>query len=205
MCRILTRWPSRSRKDTATQRLKKRESWKMAALNIAFEAPDNARAMGPSRERPIDLVHLAKQTMGDKVLEIEVLQMFARQARNCLQEIGSGNGDTATAAAPQGRGKCRRRIQGRRGCRGLRRSFERCSPHGGRRLARRRSGKFHSQALPLTARRLRRRSTLPGFGPRRGDVLHCTALGRCNVDCSLELLEEKFRAFPPLTFTGILL
>lgn len=71
----------------------------MAALNIAFEAPDNARAMGPSRERPIDLVHLAKQTMGDKVLEIEVLQMFARQARNCLQEIGSGNGDTATAAA----------------------------------------------------------------------------------------------------------
>lgn len=71
----------------------------MAALNIAFEAPDNARALGPSRERPIDLVHLAKQTMGDKVLEIEVLQMFARQARNCLQDIGSGNADTAKAAA----------------------------------------------------------------------------------------------------------
>lgn len=71
----------------------------MAALNIAFEAPDNARGMGPSRERPIDLVHLAKQTMGDKVLEIEVLQMFARQARTCLQEIGSGNGDAAKAGA----------------------------------------------------------------------------------------------------------
>src|ERR1700709_1397810 len=73
------------------------ENWHMAALNIAFEAPDNSRGPGPSKGRPIDLVHLAKQTMGDKVLEIEVLQMFARQARACLQEIGSGNAEKATA------------------------------------------------------------------------------------------------------------
>jgi HPt (histidine-containing phosphotransfer) domain-containing protein len=71
----------------------------MAALNIAFEAPDNSRGVGPSREKPIDLVHLARQTMGDKVLEIEVLQMFARQARSCLQDIGSGNADQIKAGA----------------------------------------------------------------------------------------------------------
>ncbi|MDL2405667.1 Hpt domain-containing protein [Rhizobium calliandrae] len=71
----------------------------MAALNIAFEAPDNSRGAAPSRERAIDLVHLAKQTMGDKALEVEVLQMFARQARSCLQEIGSGDPKRAVAAS----------------------------------------------------------------------------------------------------------
>ncbi|MBB4569815.1 Hpt domain-containing protein [Rhizobium leucaenae] len=71
----------------------------MAALNIAFEAPDNSRGAAPSRERAIDLVHLAKQTMGDKALEVEVLQMFARQARSCLQEIGSGDRKRAMAAS----------------------------------------------------------------------------------------------------------
>jgi HPt (histidine-containing phosphotransfer) domain-containing protein len=75
------------------------EIWQMAALNIAFEAPDNSRGMGPSKERPIDLVHLARQTMGDKVLEVEVLHMFARQARACLQEIGSGSAEKAKAGA----------------------------------------------------------------------------------------------------------
>ena len=70
----------------------------MAALSIAFEAPDNFTGACPSRARPIDLVHLAQQTMGDKVLEIEVLQMFARQARSCLHEMASGNGAAAQAA-----------------------------------------------------------------------------------------------------------
>ncbi|ENN89214.1 putative two-component regulator HPt domain protein [Rhizobium freirei PRF 81] len=69
----------------------------MAALNIAFESPDNSR--GPSPTRAIDLVHLAKQTMGDKALEVEVLQMFARQARSCLQEIGSGDAKRIQAAS----------------------------------------------------------------------------------------------------------
>jgi HPt (histidine-containing phosphotransfer) domain-containing protein len=71
----------------------------MAALNIAFEAPDNGRGTAPSRERAIDLIHLAKQTMGDKALEVEVLRMFARQARSCLQEIGSGDADRIKAAS----------------------------------------------------------------------------------------------------------
>jgi HPt (histidine-containing phosphotransfer) domain-containing protein len=71
----------------------------MAALNIAFEAPDNSRGSGPSKERPVDLVHLAKQTMGDKLLEVEVLQMFARQARACLSDIGSGDVQKVQAGA----------------------------------------------------------------------------------------------------------
>ncbi|QSW93540.1 Hpt domain-containing protein [Rhizobium lentis] len=71
----------------------------MAALNIVFEAPDNAKGACPSKVRPIDLVHLAKQTMGDKTLEIEVLQMFARQARACLQDIASGESVRVGAAA----------------------------------------------------------------------------------------------------------
>lgn len=71
----------------------------MTALNVAFEAPDNSRGgPRPSQSRPIDLVHLARQTMGDKALEIEVLQMFARQARGCLQEIASGEADRVQAA-----------------------------------------------------------------------------------------------------------
>ena len=71
----------------------------MAAVNIAFEAPSHVRGAIPSNSRPIDLVHLASQTMGDKGLEIEVLQMFARQARRCIQELSSGDAETIRATA----------------------------------------------------------------------------------------------------------
>ncbi len=54
---------------------------------VAFESPENHKAARPSKDRPIDLVHLANQTMGDKALETEILQMFARQARCLVQEI----------------------------------------------------------------------------------------------------------------------
>lgn len=69
----------------------------MSVVNVAFEVPGNSSGSCPSRERPIDLVHLAQQTMGDKALEAEVLQMFARQARLCLNEIGSGDVSKAKA------------------------------------------------------------------------------------------------------------
>ncbi|MBB6485208.1 Hpt domain-containing protein [Rhizobium lusitanum] len=71
----------------------------MAASNIAFESPDNSRGPTPAQTKAIDLVHLGKQTMGDKALEVEVLQMFARQARSCLQEIGSGDAKRIHAAS----------------------------------------------------------------------------------------------------------
>lgn len=38
----------------------------------------------PSFERPIDLVHLARQTLGDPELEREVLGLFVVQARSVL-------------------------------------------------------------------------------------------------------------------------
>jgi HPt (histidine-containing phosphotransfer) domain-containing protein len=71
----------------------------MAALNIAFEAPDNAGGMSHSGEKPIDLVHLARQTMGDKGLELEVLQMFARQARASMKELANLEGAARAAVA----------------------------------------------------------------------------------------------------------
>jgi HPt (histidine-containing phosphotransfer) domain-containing protein len=37
--------------------------------------------------------------MGDKALEVEVLQMFARQARACLHELSSGDTKKIAAAA----------------------------------------------------------------------------------------------------------
>jgi HPt (histidine-containing phosphotransfer) domain-containing protein len=60
----------------------------MAALTIAFETPDSSPQPRPSGSRPIDLVHLARQTGGDKVLETEVLALFARQARQAVAQLG---------------------------------------------------------------------------------------------------------------------
>lgn len=71
----------------------------MAAPNIAFDAPDNFRPEQPSSARPIDLVHLARQTMGDKALEIEVLQIFSRQARACLADLTRGDAGLIGAVA----------------------------------------------------------------------------------------------------------
>lgn len=68
----------------------------MAALSIAFEAPETTVNRCPSQSRPIDLVYLATQTYGDKTLEMESLQAFARQARACLQSMGA-EADAAAA------------------------------------------------------------------------------------------------------------
>jgi len=71
----------------------------MAAIAIAFEAPQTRRALSPSRSRPIDLVHLARQTTGDKGTELEILQTFARQSRRALLEMSSGDMPAILAAA----------------------------------------------------------------------------------------------------------
>ncbi|MEZ5811330.1 MAG: Hpt domain-containing protein [Rhizobiaceae bacterium] len=46
---------------------------------VAFAMP-GGETCAPSRSRPVDLVHLARQTMGDRTLEEEVLQLFMQQA-----------------------------------------------------------------------------------------------------------------------------
>ena len=71
----------------------------MAATAIAFEAPATQRGLSPSQSRPIDLVHLARQTMGDKTLEVEILQIFARQARKAMLEMSSGESSAIIASA----------------------------------------------------------------------------------------------------------
>lgn len=71
----------------------------MAALNIAFEAPDNSGGPGCAQARPVDFAHLARQTMGDKALELEVLQIFARQARESMRELAQGEGGARAAVA----------------------------------------------------------------------------------------------------------
>jgi hypothetical protein len=70
-----------------------------AAVNIAFEAPDNLNGLTPSQQRPIDLVHLATQTKGDKAVEVEILQVFARQARGCLVSMTSARNKVEVKAA----------------------------------------------------------------------------------------------------------
>lgn len=46
-----------------------------------FEAPDRGSFNIPN-ERPVDLVHLARQTGGDRSLEEEVLRLFVKQAHS---------------------------------------------------------------------------------------------------------------------------
>ena len=54
-----------------------------------------ARSPDPIPERPIDLVHLSRQSLGDRGLEKELLQLFERQAEQIIarldSEIGSGD------------------------------------------------------------------------------------------------------------------
>jgi HPt (histidine-containing phosphotransfer) domain-containing protein len=78
--------------------------WHMAALKIAFEAPDNLGGACPSKSNPIDFVHLAAQTMGDKLLEIEVLEMYARQTRQLMKELSCESADVRLATAHRLRG-----------------------------------------------------------------------------------------------------
>lgn len=59
----------------------------MALHQEFFEPPEPGLKKCPSSERPIDLVHLARQTLGDKDIETQVLCLFARQARQCFNQL----------------------------------------------------------------------------------------------------------------------
>ena len=71
----------------------------MASLNIAFAAPEAPKGYGPSASKPIDLVHLARQTMGDRTVEVEVLRIFARQARQALADFAVADQQAKIATA----------------------------------------------------------------------------------------------------------
>jgi HPt (histidine-containing phosphotransfer) domain-containing protein len=58
-----------------------------------------AGGFGAVGERPIDLVHLARMTLGDRSLEREVLQLFVRQASMLLRRMqGAESATVATLA-----------------------------------------------------------------------------------------------------------
>jgi HPt (histidine-containing phosphotransfer) domain-containing protein len=53
---------------------------------VAFAMPGGEGAAAP-RARPVDLAHLAKQTLGDRALEQEVLKLFVQQALSARDQI----------------------------------------------------------------------------------------------------------------------
>ncbi len=69
-----------------------------AVRGLAGEPPPG------SDERPIDLVHLARMTLGDRGLEREVLQLFVRQAAVLLDRMEAANADTVVMLAHTLRG-----------------------------------------------------------------------------------------------------
>ena len=52
-----------------------------------FEMVDEKSAHGTGANRPIDLVHLAKQTFGERDLESELLRLFDRQSAQILAHL----------------------------------------------------------------------------------------------------------------------
>lgn len=60
--------------------------------SVAFSMP-GGEASGPIRARPIDLAHLARQTMGDRGLEQEVLSLFVQQVRQAGDRIANAAPD----------------------------------------------------------------------------------------------------------------
>lgn len=70
------------------------------ALAAKIETGDG-RGMfpGPAFDRPVDLVHLARYTLGNRSLEREVLRMFCTQSSACLQRLKDAQADTDWADA----------------------------------------------------------------------------------------------------------
>jgi HPt (histidine-containing phosphotransfer) domain-containing protein len=57
---------------------------------VAFDRPGGESPV-PSQSRPIDLAHLARQTLGDRTIEQEVLAMFVSQALAVRDRIPQAN------------------------------------------------------------------------------------------------------------------
>jgi HPt (histidine-containing phosphotransfer) domain-containing protein len=68
---------------------------------MGLRTPAGAPAGEPPREevRPIDLVHLARMTLGDRSVEREVLQLFVRQAAMLLARMEGADARSVAALA----------------------------------------------------------------------------------------------------------
>ena len=60
------------------------------AVAIAFAMPGGEGAAAPPA-RPVDLAHLARQTLGDRALEQEVLKLFLHQAVTVRDQIADAD------------------------------------------------------------------------------------------------------------------
>jgi HPt (histidine-containing phosphotransfer) domain-containing protein len=58
---------------------------------VAFDGPVEIPSV-PSTIRPLDLVHLARQTGGDRILENEILQLFRQQIGLCASQLKMTSG-----------------------------------------------------------------------------------------------------------------
>lgn len=57
-----------------------------SASAAAFAMP-GGEGSTPSGARPVDLAHLSRQTLGDRVIEQQVLQLFVQQALTVRDQI----------------------------------------------------------------------------------------------------------------------
>ena len=72
-----------------------------------FSSPAGEKC-ATAHSRPVDLVHLARQTGGDRELEEEVLQLFLRQAAALGREVeGASDYDTVAKVAHSIKGAAR--------------------------------------------------------------------------------------------------
>lgn len=64
--------------------------YQSSASAVAFTMPGGETST-TVRSRPVDMVHLARQTMGDRALEQEVLGLFVQQAVQVRERILHAN------------------------------------------------------------------------------------------------------------------
>ncbi len=67
--------------------------------NATASLTDPAQQATAKHPRPLDLVHLACQTLGNRELEAEVLRMFLRQSLVQLQQIATAQTPRELSAA----------------------------------------------------------------------------------------------------------
>jgi len=76
----------------------------MELMIESFDAHEDTNATPPAArvsERPVDLVHLARYTLGDAGTEREVLSLFATQSQFLLQRLKTGTDQPSRQRAAQ--------------------------------------------------------------------------------------------------------
>jgi hypothetical protein len=74
--------------------------------SMAFALPGGEKSK-PSRKRPIDLVHLTRETFGNRALEIEILSLFSRQTCGIVDRLAQANPDERVRLARSLKGSAR--------------------------------------------------------------------------------------------------